>query len=265
MKAICRIRHAPAYRREAWLSGLKAAGYELVDRGVPKSADDLLVIWNRYGDNEVDAARWEGHGGTVLVTENGYAGKDDKGRQYYAVAVHGHNGSGWWPVGPEERWSQLGIELKPWRTEGKHLLVCAQRGIGSKTMASPYRWAEETADRLRKLTDRPVRIRLHPGNTKAPAVSLLDDLRDAWACVIWSSGCGVQALIQGVPVFFSAPAWIGQGAAKPGIDAIEAPMRDDDARLKALQRMAWAQWSVEEIGSGAPFIRIRQAVAERGV
>ena len=58
-----------------------------------------------------------------------------------------------------------------------------------------------------------------------------------------------------MPVFYEAPALICSGACERGIEAIEAPRRPD--RLPALERLAWAQWSLAEIESGAPFARLR--------
>lgn len=257
MIAICRIREQPHYRRDAFVNGLRRAGYSLVESGRPSGPQDLLVIWNRYGANEVAADAWEGLGGTVIVCENGYAGVDDQGRQHYAMAAHGHNGSGWFPVGDEDRLAKLGIELHPWRVGGDHILVCAQRGIGSREMASPQNWHAMAVQRLRKVTDRPIKVRLHPGN-QAPAVPLTDDLRDAWACVIWSSGCGVQALITGVPVYYDAPHWICEDGVRR-VNDFGAVVVDGGWRRRALQKMAWGQRSVAEIESGEPFVTFREA------
>jgi hypothetical protein len=270
MKAYCMIREAPWYRREAFASGLKAAGYEVslgnAERAKP---GDVLVIWNRYAGYHAMAVQFEREGGTVIVAENGYisAGGSSpkfdvhphgpKPTDYYAISKHGHNGSGKWPVGGGERWAALGIELKPWRTDGDYILVCGQRGIGSPTMASPADWHVGAAERIRKATKRPVRIRLHPGNN-APKVPLEHDLAGASACVIWSSGSGVKSLVAGIPTYYDAPHWICQGGAMRLRDAgdFETPLRDDAARLAALERMAWAQWTVTEIQSGEPFRKL---------
>ena len=219
----------------------------------------MLVIWNRYSDREVTADTWEKKGGTVLVAENGYVGADAQGRQYYALAKHGHNGSGTWPEGDGSRWAALGIELKPWRAQGEHVVVFGQRGIGSRTMASPPEWHTRAESRLRKATKRAVRVRPHPGapaNDPAVVQNTGALLAGAHAACIWSSANGVRALIEGVPVFHDAPRWICEAAAVRGIEKVEEPKMDDAARLGALERMAWAQWTVDEIASGEPFARL---------
>lgn len=257
MRAVCTIRLEPHYRRQAFVNGLQAAGYTLAEFVKPAGRDDLLVLWNRQGADEMRANEWEAAGGTVLVCENGYCGRDANDHQLYAISVHGHNGSGWFPEGGGERFEQLGVALKPWRSNPDgHVLVCAQRGIGSRLMASPPRWEVNMAKRLAAMRMK-FKVRLHPGRT-APTTTLEQDLEGARACLIWSSASGLRALQLGVPVAFTAPRWIASGAASRELRGLESLVMDDDLRLQAFQRLAWAQWKVEEIESGEPFVRIRE-------
>lgn len=258
MIAICMIRNQPHYRRDAFQTGLERNGYKLVESGRPQTSADLLVIWNRYAGFEIMADQWEKVGGTVLVCENGYIGRDAQGRQLYAISAHGHNGSGWFPAS-ENRFEKLGIELKPWRTDGSHILVCGQRGIGSKTMASPINWHEKAGKKLQGLTDKPIRIRPHPGKDP-PKIPIDDDLRDAWACAIWSSSGGIKALVSGIPVAFDAPYWIAEDCAVK-LDEIAHPIMDDGKRLRAMEKVANGQWSVDEITAGKPFALFRARLA----
>ena len=258
------IREAPWYRRQAFTSGLKAAGYEVLLRGPDRGRPgDLFVIWNRYAGTHEIASRFEREGGTVLVAENGYIGaggtapKFDvhpggpKPEHYYALAEGWHNGRGRWPSGGPERFAALGVELKPWRTEGEHILVCPNRSFGVGEAVMHPDWAERTAARLRKATARPVRIRAHPGNN-APRRSLSEDLKGCWAVVIWSSGAGVHALAAGVPVFVEARFWVMKGAGASG--PVDAPVMPE--RLPHFERLAHAQWTCAEIESGEPFRRL---------
>lgn len=261
--AVLRIRPAPHYRREAFIHGLLRAGYLLQDeymvfRDHPRlTRNDVMLTWN-YVEQ---VKEWTLRGGTVLVAENGYIGRDTGGVQLYALARDGHNGSGRWPDGGPERWRALNIEVKPWRAPGAHIVVRGQRGIGSPTMASPPQWHDKTALDLAAYTRRFRVIQRHPGkpaNDPAKLDELLAGLENAWAMCIWSSAAGVRALVEGVPVIYCAPHWICEGAAVRGIENIEHPKRDDAARLAALQRMAWAQWTIEEIASGEPFALLRE-------
>ena len=245
--AVLQIRREPYYRRAAFESGLKRLGYTITDKVFhPASKADTLCVWNlKAGADEAAATLFEQRGGTVIVAENGYLQKVDK--TYYALSVHGHNGSGTFPVGDEDRFGKLGFEVKPWREREGQVLVCGQRGIGSRLMASPPQWAEKMAAQLKRQGERDVRLRPHPGNF-APKVPLVDDLRGVGVCHIWSSGAGVRALAEGVTVVHHAPHWICEGWSVIGYQTL--------GRLRVLNRMAHGQSHHEEIATGEPFARL---------
>jgi hypothetical protein len=255
MIAVNTIREQPHYRRAAFDIGLQHLGYTMVKDGKPTGPTDLILLWNLHGGNEQRRDEWERQGGTALIVENGYIGKDAEGRQLYAISVHAHNGAGWFPQGPEDRFSALGIELAPWRGDSGHILVAGQRGIGSRLMASPHGWEDKTAHLLKAMGHKELLIRRHPGRFQPPT-TLEADLACARLCAIWSSGSGVRALTMGVPVVHWAPHWICSGSAGRRPEAIAAPVRDDSRRLAALQHMAHGQWTVAEIEAGLPFERI---------
>lgn len=265
MIAIVNIRTQPAYRRDAFVAGLNRVGYSVVQGGKPRGPEDLLVLWNKYDAQEQLANTWERAGGSVIVCENGYIGADAKGRQLYAIAIGGHNGSGTWPIGDEDRLAKLGIELKPYRIVDGYILVCGQRAIGSKEMAAPKNWHPEMARRIARGTERQIKIREHPGN-KPAKVALDDDLAGAFACVIWSSGAGVKALASGVPVFYDAPRWVCEDAAWPvtqwlgGVGPNFLQGHVPDYRPQAMHAMSYAQWEVDEISAGEPFARILESL-----
>lgn len=264
MRAFCLIREQPWYRRSAFVHGLEAAGHQVFTRSPDRyDKDTLLIIWNRYPPLHELALRVEERGGKVLVAENGYIGKGGgspkfqvypagpDAAHFYALAESWHNGGGKWPTGDQSRWDSLGLVLKPWQRSGAEIVICPNRSFGVPGRMMPQDWAEKTLLRLRKKTSRPVRIRRHPGNN-APKVPLADDLRTAYAVVIWSSSAGVHALAEGIPVFCESPYWILKGAAATG--DFDNPVLPD--RLPHFQRLAWAQWSVDEIASGEPFRRL---------
>lgn len=257
------IRPQPWYRADAFARGLRAAGYE-VRTDQPRGArGDVLLIWNRYAHWHAAATQFEREGGTVLVAENGYLGaggtspKFDvhpggpKPHHYYALAVGWHNGRGWTPSGGPERFAALGVGLKPWRTEGGHILVAPNRSFGVGEQVMSQDWAERVLDRLRGRTARDVRIRQHPGNN-APLRPLAADLEGCWACICWSSGVAVHALAAGIPTFIEAPYHVLKGAGASGY--ADAPVMPD--RLPVFERMAWAQWTCGEIETGEPFQKL---------
>lgn len=250
--AACVIRSGPSYRQEQFVRGLKACGFRVeLKAAVRPDSGDIIVVWNRYGQFERYAKRYEDRGCPVIVAENGWIGQTPDGHKLYALCRDHHNGAGRWKEGTEDRWSPLGIELKPWRSDGTHILVLPQRGIGPPGVAMPGGWLDDVVRRLRKATRRPVRIRKHPGLEKTP---LEPDLEDCWACVTWASGAAIKAMAAGIPVFHELERWIGAPAARFGMADLENPFLGD--RLPMFRRLAWAQWSIEEIATGEPFRRL---------
>lgn len=256
-RALNLLRPLPHYRRESFDAGLKACGFTLVKRLDDPGPGDVLCCWNLTGHIEKLADTFKARGARVVVCENAYLTPPGVPGMY-AISLNGHCGSGSFPVGDDSRWRAFGIPLKPWRTDGRHILVCGQRGIGAKAMASPHGWHQKIAEKLQRVTRRPIVVRPHPGH-HGRGRPLAEDLRNAWAVVIWSSACGVQALVEGIPVFYAAPHWICSGAALPANTlpmALEEPWIADDLRLRALERMAWGQYHHQEIAQGDPLRRV---------
>jgi hypothetical protein len=74
------------------------------------------------------------------------------------------------------------------------------------------------------------------------------DLVGAWALVTHSSNAAVEALLEGVPVFCTAPC-AAYRMGRPDVAAIEAPALPDD-REQWAWNLARAQWTLAEMKSG---------------
>lgn len=225
-------------RVELFSTGLRRHGYE-IHLGLPGQPrdGDVLVTWNRIGDGDRAARRFEGRGLPVLVAENAAWGNTFAGHDWYTIARNQHNTAGRFDVGGPERWDALGVDLEPIRGIGD-LVILPQRGIGSPPTAMPFGWAERAQERHGG------RIRKHPGRT--PCKPLRDDLSHAGVVVTWGSGAAILAALWGCTVHSEMPGWIGR--------------HSPDQRLEMFRRLAWAQWRMDEIESGDAFARLLEAV-----
>lgn len=259
MRAWVMIRDRPHYRSESFCRGLVRHGYsaimttQLTAKMV--KPDDIVIVWNAYGRYGAARDLADQAGLRTFVAENGYLGNDKHGRQFYALAEHGHTGSGRWRVGGRSRLEGLLLSqrraMASWRTEGEHILVCAQRGIGEAKMRSPGGWEQAVQKIIRKTTGRPIKVRLHPGRHDLKT-TLEEDMKGAWAAVVWSSNCATDLLLAGIPVFYAAPHIVHQGGALP----LTGANFSDPAfgnRERAFNNIAWAQWSVGELEKGTPW------------
>lgn len=168
--------------------------------------------------------------GRVLVAENATWGNDFAGKHWYSIARDWHNTAGTFPIGSPDRWHSLGYRLHRWRTEGE-TVVLPQRGIGPREVAMPRGWTAKG------------RIRSHPGK-HGSGTTLELDLAHAGKVITWGSGAAVKALLWGIPVESHYPRWIGKQD------------NTDTGRLAMFERLAWAQWTHEEIAEGLPFRRL---------
>lgn len=248
-RALCLLPEGPNYCRAAFLSGLNAVGFEVESCIDKPAAGDLLLLWNRPARLEREAKRFEAAGGTVLVVENGYLGKNWRGQKWFAIALGHHAGAGKWSHHGPSRWDSWDIDLAPWRAGGNETVIFAQRGIGEPGIASPRGWAQLVQARSGG------RIRQHPGANK-PQIPLADDLQNASAAVTWHSAAALSALVMGVPVWYAFDQWIGAAAARPISEFGAEPMRDDARRLAMFQRLAWAMWNVDEVSGGEALNRL---------
>lgn len=243
----------PPYHGDRMLSALQGLGYKA--RTAPQDAPergDVLVLWNRYPRDERLARAYESAGGAVIVVENGYFGRNFRGSEWFAAAKTQHNGAGECPEGDPDRWASLEVKVEPWKTGGEEIVILASRGMGSMLCAEPPGWVSKTERDLRRRTDRPVRIRRHPGpQAQCLADDLQADLANAHAAVTWASGAGLKAMAMGIPVFNASPYWIGRDAARPIRHDLEDPFLGD--RGPMFHRVATAMYSLGEIESGEAF------------
>jgi len=168
------------------------------------------------------------------------------------------------------RWKKiskdLGIVLKPYRSQGKHILICLQRNGGWSMRGLPVqKWLDETIVKIRQYTDRMIVIRPHPGDKKVrqylrvthpnTVISrkprFIDDLQNAWATVVHNSSPSVASIIEGVPAFLTDPQpehSQSKEVANLDISRINDPLLFD--REKWIEKLAMCHWNFNELKSG---------------
>lgn len=184
-----------------------------------------------------------------------------------------------------QRWQtvqqQIGVQLKPWRTAGHHILLCLQRDGGwSMGGFDVVDWAMSTITEIRRYSGRHIVIRAHPGDKRAskycqrlqklltgrripsisisaPSRTLIEDLQNCWAVVNHNSSPTVAAAIEGIPVFVTDPKRSqAQEVANHHINMIENPQMFD--REAWAQRLSQIHWSHADLRSGLCWQHMRQ-------
>lgn len=168
------------------------------------------------------------------------------------------------------RWKKisrdLNLNLKPYVSQGNHILVCLQRNGGwSMRGLSTIDWLENTIREIKKYSDRPIVVRAHPGDKKIKRIleikhpnttlstkeRLIDDLKGAWATVVYNSSPSVASLIEGVPAFLTDPTPQHSQSylvANTDLSLLETPLNED--RQVWVEKLAMCHWNFNELRSG---------------
>ena len=183
------------------------------------------------------------------------------------------------------RWQQIKrhqrIEVEPHKTDGRHILIAVQRNGGwSMGKSDLGDWVEKTVYNIMSFTDRPIVIRLHPGDKRSQKYMpnkirnlrrfkhvtisefgrpLDDDLKDCHAVVNHNSSSIVGPLIKGYPAFITDPV---NSQCREVVDTdfshIENPREYD--RQTWLERISMFHWNFEELKDGTCWKHMRQYI-----
>lgn len=180
-----------------------------------------------------------------------------------------------------ENWNNIrrdyNLGLKIWREHGSHILICLQRPMGwSMRGTELLPWLDRVYKKIRKHSDRPIRIRWHPGDWKNYPHNLdlsgfraelspqgrpiLDDLQDCWAVVCHNSSPSSVAAIEGIPAFITDdPGYCQAGeVSNTDFSKIENPLLPD--REEWIKKLSQCHWSFKDLRSGRCWDHMRQWV-----
>ena len=247
---------------------------------------DVAVIWSVLwqGRMEKNKKVWEhfrSQGKPVVVLEVGGLRRNHT----WKMAINGINRDADFAnqIYDNKRWPLFKLELKPWQQTGNVIVICGQHHNSEQWKGLPKlnSWAEQQIKIIRKYCDKPIVIRPHPRNPfnfdekKYPHVrvnlpkrdhSTYDDtdfkkiLRSTWAVVNHSSNPAIEAVINGIPVFVSESSLCHDVGNTNVADILHPAM---PARQNWANRMAYCEWTTEEIREGLPWRRIRERLLEK--
>ena len=171
---------------------------------------------------------------------------------------------------------RLGIKLKPWRAKGTDILICCQRDGGwSMGGSSLMPWLIKTITQIRKVSDRRVVVRFHPGDkgslnhkrmlaryrlpnvVVSQSASILQDFSTAHCVINYNSSPAVAAAIEGVPIIVLDPDK-SQAAEVAHHKLAEIENLKEFDRELWIQKMAQMHWTLEELKDGTAWRHLRQ-------
>ena len=173
----------------------------------------------------------------------------------------------------------------PWKTDGDYILLCMQKvGDASLRGRDVFAWTEDTVNEIRKHTNRKIIIRPHPlyrksalhnklkekvlavadvhwqeaDLTEPDFVSIAEQLNNAWCTVTYSSGTGIDAVINGVPNIACDTGSMVYDVSSTDIAEIENPFRGH--KKEWTNKIAHCQWSIEEFESGECWQHVSKSI-----
>lgn len=159
------------------------------------------------------------------------------------------------------RLAELDVQVRPWRSSGRHILIVEQSNYFLSELAKRPSWLLETLVELRRHTDRPLRIRPWYQDKLEAARTLAVDLVDAWALVTHSSAAANQAILAGIPVFVSGQC-VAAELGNRDLAQIEAPVMPDDCREEWAARLAASQWRLDEMRAGIAWRALKEEAGQ---
>lgn len=208
-------------------------------------------------------------GVTVIMLDKGYSrhkrSDGAPGWEYWRISVNAHHPTRrlFHMEQPDDRLAVLDIKPKPWRKTGSSIVIA---GSSAKYhdfygLKEPNGYAWDIAKKGHSLTDRKWIYRPKPSWDGAEAFkgarfstypeTLEQAMQGAFAMVTHGSNACFEAVLAGIPVIV-----LGDGVAKPisstSLDDINDPRLASDAeREQWLANLAYFQWTLKEMASGA--------------
>jgi hypothetical protein len=211
-----------------------------------------------------------------------YARPEHEWHRYSLGTVYPDSGTYFFRELDQTKWQRFSdwhnAPLKPWRVTGNHVLILCQRPKGFNMFLDQGTWLEKTVDKIRKHTQRPIMIRMHPGDGTrfkqiekiqkrygtSVAISEHANIRDAlvncWCTVGINSTPNVVAAIEGIPGYVEDPqrSW-AVDIAFTDLAQIENPALLD--RTEWSHKIANIHWSNQEVVSGQLWSAIKQYIS----
>ena len=222
--------------------------------GAPRDAKGHVF----YGVNDLNVAEWrkvKASGEDYWFVDNSYfdvvrGGKASRGSTaQFRITKNAvqHSGLG---ETDGKRFAALGVEIKPWRTGGRTVVICPQSDDFMRNVAE-YKgdWLKDT---LRGMIQREsVKVKIREwGRDKLTAASTLEaDLEDCGALLTYSSAAAVTAVLAGVPAITNP--------VSPVYGLVQREAAGVDDRLRWAGVLADNQFTLDEIAEGKAWKRIK--------
>lgn len=212
-----------------------------------------------------------------------YSRKEHEWHRYSLNSVYPNDGVYFFQDLDTTKWNRYSnwhnAPLMPWRNTGNHIVIFAQRPKGWNMFGTDQdQWLTDTISKIRAVTDRPIVVRMHPGDGQRQVQidklkqnfgnkifvsnkeSIRDDLKDCWTTVGYNSTPNVVAAIEGVPGYVEDPvhSWAADIAFTDLSQLVDPPLAD---RESWIHKIANIHWSNDEVKNGDLWAAIKYYIS----
>jgi len=216
-----------------------------------------------------------------------YARQEHVWHRYSLNSVYPDSGTYFFNSLDTDKWKTFSewhsVDLKPWRSEGDHILLLAQRPKGFNMFTDQDDWIDKTVNNIIQYTNRPIVVRMHPndgsrfkqiekiqkrfgklfkrGNMRvSQSANIKQDLARCWCSVGYASTPNVVSAIEGVPVYVEEinKSW-AKDVAFNDISLINNPPMPD--RSEWIHKISNIHWSNDEVISGKLWKSIKNYIS----
>ena len=228
---------------------------QLLDNTVHKEPVDNSMFWGFVNNNLEMVKKCEARKHNFWFADTPYFGRFDnknlKPDNHYWRICKNNIHVKYVPGCKKDRFDKFNIDLKAPDLKGDYILVCPSSN-GIHSYLDRHNWTNDTVEQLKRLTDRPIKIRQKPRGrgTSGPSeakVPLSEDLKNAWACVTSCSISAIEAVCLGNPVFCDKKSFASH-IGNENLQDIENPMFVSPEDW--LYSLAYQQFTPEELDNG---------------
>ena len=245
----------------------KSAGlqYDPILRSLAIGAQGQLSNWDReQSTNSPLLIRGLG-GGSRKAIQN----CQKTGRTFYAVdtGYFGNTKTKWihrisknnlQHIGPiierdNDRAKLFGYKFKKF-TRGRKILICppSLKVMEMFNQPSPEEWVNQTVEKIKQYTDRPIEIRLKPNRTERVTNKTIQQAlsEDVHCLVTYNSIASIEALMEGKPAIVLGPN-AAEAVCETQLEKIEKPKIPTKDEMNAfMNHIAYCQFTIPEMESG---------------
>tara|TARA_Y100000114_G_scaffold77514_1_gene71256 strand:- start:8717 stop:9526 length:810 start_codon:yes stop_codon:yes gene_type:complete len=253
--------YAPSNKQsKAWevFNGVKLSWPEkatFLNNGVEKDPNVNAMFWGFVGNNLEMVKKLEARKHKYWFTDTPYFGRFDNNNlqpdnHYWRICKNAIHAT-FLKDCKADRFNKFNISIKAPTLKGDHILVCPS-SAGINAYLDAPNWTRETVEKLKRVTDRPIKVREKPRGrgTSGPSeakISLKEDLENAWACVTSCSISAVESVCMGKPVFCHEKSF-ARAMGNLHLEDIEQPFYGDPEPW--LYSLAYQQFTPEELANG---------------